>query len=177
MFGSGAAGVIRRDRGSLPAKARFPKLTECSFDKGFHSSANPAELKEQLALVVLPRKGELSQQAMAIEQTKGFVNARSAHSAVESAINALEEHGLDRYPDHGIDGFKRYVALAVVARNIHRIVTIASQRELSRRAPVSHYQRYPERIRTHKTYYRSRSNARCIPPETCLSRPKFPLLP
>jgi hypothetical protein len=37
---------------------------------------------------------------------------------VESAINALENHGLDRCLDHGIDGFKRYVSLAVLARNI-----------------------------------------------------------
>jgi transposase, IS5 family len=26
--------------------------------------------------------------------------------------------------DHGIDGFKRYIALAVVTRNIHRIDVI-----------------------------------------------------
>jgi hypothetical protein len=26
---------------------------------------------------------------------------------VESGINALENHGLDRCPDHGINGFKR----------------------------------------------------------------------
>jgi hypothetical protein len=31
---------------------------------------------------------------------------------VESAINALEAHGLDRCPDHGLAGFQRYVALA-----------------------------------------------------------------
>ena len=37
-------------------------------------------------------------------------------TAVESAINALEAHGLDRCPDHGIDGFKRYIALAVFTR-------------------------------------------------------------
>ena len=30
-------------------------------------------------------------------------------------INALEVHGLDRRPDHGIDSFKPYVALAVLA--------------------------------------------------------------
>ena len=46
------------------------------------------------------------------------------HSAVESAINALEVHGLDKCPDHGIDGFKRYVALSVVARNIQKIGSI-----------------------------------------------------
>ena len=47
-----------------------------------------------------------------------FRAARRQHSAVESSINALENHGLDRCPDHGPDGFKRYVGLAVVARNI-----------------------------------------------------------
>jgi transposase, IS5 family len=115
------------------AKKRFPKLNACSFDKGFHSQENQNVLKEQLALVALPRKGKLSQQAQAVEQAEAFVKARRAHSAVESAINGLEVHGLDMCPDHGIDGFKRYVALAVVARNIHRIGAIlwqqAQQRE------------------------------------------------
>jgi hypothetical protein len=46
---------------------------------------------------------------------------RCQHSAVEPAINALEVHGLDRCPDHGIKGFKRYVALAVMARNIQKL--------------------------------------------------------
>jgi hypothetical protein len=30
----------------------------------------------------------------------------------------LENHGLDRCPDHGIQGFKRYVGLSVLARNL-----------------------------------------------------------
>ena len=111
------------------AKKRFPALNACSFDKGFHSPENQAALKEQLELVALPRKGKLSQQAQAVEQSAQFVKARRAHSAVESAINALEVHGLDMCRDHGIDGFKRYVALAVVARNIHRIGAILWKRE------------------------------------------------
>ncbi|MFT5115808.1 MAG: IS5 family transposase, partial [Parasphingorhabdus sp.] len=45
------------------------------------------------------------------------------HSAVESGINALEVHGLDRCLDHGIDGFRRYVALAIVARNMQKLGT------------------------------------------------------
>ena len=109
------------------AKKRFPNLNACSFDKGFHSQENQNALKEQLELVALPRKGKLSQQAQAVEQSEAFIKARRAHSAVESAINALEVHGLDMCPDHGIDGFKRYVALAVVARNIHRIGAILWQ--------------------------------------------------
>ncbi len=103
------------------AKKRYPTLNACSFDKGFHSPANQIELKEELETVTLPKKGKLSKQARAAEKTAAFVQARHAHSAVESAINALDVHGLDKCPDHGIDGFKRYVALAIVARNIQRI--------------------------------------------------------
>ncbi len=114
------------------AKKRFPNLNACSFDKGFHSNENQIALKEHLDLVALPRKGKLSQQAQAAEQSEAFVKARRAHSAVESAINALEVHGLDVCPDHGIDGFKRTVALAVVARNIHRIGSILWQQEQER---------------------------------------------
>ena len=111
------------------AMKRFANLNACSFDKGFHSKANQEALKEILELVVLPRKGKLSKEAKAIEQDPEFVKARRAHSAVESAINGLEVHGLDVCPDHGITGFKRYVALAVVARNIHRIGAILWQRD------------------------------------------------
>ena len=114
------------------AQKRFPRLSACSFDKGFHSTANQDGLKEHLELVALPRKGKLSQAAQAEQQAEGFLKARRAHSAVESAINALEVHGLDRCPDHGIDGFKRYVAFAVVARNIHRIGAILWQQEQKR---------------------------------------------
>ena len=114
------------------AKKRFPQLVACSFDKGFHSTANQIALQDHLTLVALPRKGKLSQSAQEIEQSAGFVKARRAHSAVESAINALEVHGLDLCRDHGIIGFKRYVAWAVVARNIHRIGALLWQREQQR---------------------------------------------
>lgn len=67
-----------------------------------------------------------------MEHTEAFTQARRAHSAVESAINALEVHGLDKCPDHGIDGFKRYVALAIVTRNIHRIGDILWQQDVKR---------------------------------------------
>ena len=111
------------------AKERFPRLQSCSFDKGFHSPDNQTRLSDILDRVVLPRKGKLSQEARAIESEAGFVRARRQHSAVESAINALEVHGLDRCPDHGVDGFERYVALAVVARNIQKLGSILLKRE------------------------------------------------
>ena len=129
------------------AKKRFPNLNACSFDKGFHSPENQIVLKEHLEQVVLPRKGKLSQLAQAAEQTVPFIKARHAHSAVESAINALEVHGLDVCPDHGINGFKRYVALAVVARNIHRIGAILWQQEQER---AKRKRKYSDRDTTYK---------------------------
>jgi hypothetical protein len=116
----------------IQTKKRFPTFNACSFDKGFHSQQNQIDLKEQLELAVLPRKGKLSKQAQQEEKAESFVKARRAHSAVESAINALEVHGLDVCPDHGITGFKRYVALAVLSRNIHRIGAIVWQQDRER---------------------------------------------
>lgn len=114
------------------ARKRFPTLNACSFDKGFHSPANQAELAQQLEQVTLPKKGRLSKERKAIERNEEFVKARRAHSAVESAINALGVHGLDKCPDHGIDGFKRYVALAIITRNIRRIGDMLWQQDVER---------------------------------------------
>ncbi len=102
-------------------KEHFPYLTSCSFDKGFHSPENQKELPKHLDRVILPKKGKLSQKDQEREYSNDFIKARHQHSAVESAINALGVHGLDRCLDYGIIGFKRYVSLAVLGRNIQKI--------------------------------------------------------
>ena len=114
------------------SRKRFPQLASVSMDKGFHSPANQRDLKERLDRVVLPKKGKLSAAEKAREGDPEFIRLRRSHSAVESAINALEVHGLDKCPDHGIGGFKRYVALAVVARNIQRVGAILYEHERER---------------------------------------------
>jgi len=112
------------------AKEYHPSLISCSFDKGFHSPANHLDLTEHLDFVVLPKKGRLSLDDKEREYSEDFINARYQHSAVESAINALEVHGLDRCLDHGINGFKKYVALAVLGRNIQQLGMKLRQQEL-----------------------------------------------
>jgi hypothetical protein len=102
----------------IEAKRRFPALSGCSFDRGFYNPGNKNELKGIVDDVVMPKKGKLSKEDKVVEHSEAFIEARHKHSAVESAINALENHGLDRCRDHGIEGFKRYVALAVLGRNI-----------------------------------------------------------
>jgi hypothetical protein len=103
-----------------------------SFDQGFYSPLNKARLSELLDHVILPKKGKLSQAEAAIEHGEEFMTARRKHSAVESGINALEQHGLDRCPDHGIMGFKRYVALSVLSRNLQILGHMIQQKECKR---------------------------------------------
>lgn len=111
------------------AKKRFPNLFQVSYDKGFHSPRNQEDLKKEITNVILPRKGKLSQQARSLENEDTFMKARRLHSGVESVINALEVHGLDFCPDHGVRGFKTYVALAIVGYNIGRLGSLLKVKE------------------------------------------------
>lgn len=113
-------------------RQRFGTLGSISMDKGFHTKANQENLEAFAELVVLPKKGRLSAIDRERESDAEFVRLRQQHSSVESAINALEQHGLDKCPDHGIVGFKRYVALAVVARNVQRLGAVLRQQEIER---------------------------------------------
>lgn len=111
---------------------KFPSFKACSFDKGFHSKNNQQELRDILDQTVLPKKGRLNNKEKEREYAEEFVQAKKKHSAVESAINALEVHGLDKCPDHGIDGFKRYTAMAVLSRNIQILGAIVRHQERER---------------------------------------------
>jgi hypothetical protein len=111
-------------------KERFPDLDCCSFDKNFYNPTNRKQLAQMLDLVVLPKKGRRSEKEKSFESTEEFVRQRRKHPAIESGINALENHGLDRCLDHGLRGFERYVALAVVSRNIEILGTILWKRKL-----------------------------------------------
>lgn len=123
------------------AKQKFPLLTSCSFDKGFWSPSNKKKLDEILEDVILPRKGRLSEAAKKTESTEIFAAGRKQHSAIESAINGLENHGLDICPDRGIDGFRRYVSFAVLARNLEMLGNIIKQREIKREKRRAKYRR------------------------------------
>lgn len=114
------------------AKRRFPQLAACSFDKGFYSASNRENLGKWVDGVVLPKKGKLSKEDKRIESEEEFIECRRKHSAVESAINALENHGLDRCRDNGLKGFKRYVALAVVARNLQKLGAVLREKKIKR---------------------------------------------
>ncbi len=111
------------------ARQRYPELKQCSFDKGFYSPANQQLLANILEYVTLPKKGRWSAADKVRESSDTFRKARIQHPAIESCINNLEQRGLDRCRSHGRDGFERYVALSVVACNLHRIGLLLQRRE------------------------------------------------
>jgi IS5 family transposase len=120
-------------------QARFPELSSCSFDQGFHSPANQSKLADLLDAVIMPKGGRLSQVQQAREQAQAFREGRRQHAAIESAIHALEIHGLDRCPDRGLPAFRRYVALAVVARNIQVLGRYLQRQE--QQVETEHYRK------------------------------------
>ncbi len=92
-----------------------------SFDKGFSSEEDRQLLEAYIAEVIMPKRGRLSQGDKERESHKKFKQLRQKHSAIESDINCLEHHGLNRCPDKGLNGFNRYAGFGVLAYNLHKI--------------------------------------------------------
>ena len=96
-------------------------LQSISFDKGFSSQEDRELLELYIPEVIMPKKGRRNQADRQRESAQIWRKRKHAHSAVESDINCLEHHGLDRCPDKGFNGYKRYVGLGVLAYNLHKI--------------------------------------------------------
>ena len=114
------------------AQNKFSDLKGWSFDKGFYSPGNKKDLKGRLDILVLPKKGRCNKAECEEETAEDFIRFKKKHSAVESAINGLENHGLDRCPDHGITGFKRYIGLAVLSRNLQILGALLQKRAIKK---------------------------------------------
>ncbi len=105
-------------------------LKSVSFDKGFWSKNNFEELDRLVPTLVLPKKGKRNAVENQREREKKFVQLRKQHSAVESNINMLEHHGLNRCPDRGLKHFKNYTALGVVSYNLHRLGNLLKKEKI-----------------------------------------------
>jgi hypothetical protein len=97
------------------------RVASWSFDKGFWSKDNKALLQTEIPKVVLPKLGKLTNDEKQEENNRAFKRLRNKHSAIESNINELENRGLDRCPDKGINHYKRYIALGICAYNLKKI--------------------------------------------------------
>jgi IS5 family transposase len=96
-------------------------VASLSFDKGFSRVEDRQLLELYIPEVIMPKRGKRNSQEQVREQQRSFAALRRKHNAIESDINALEHHGLNRCPDKGWHGFKRYVGFGVLAYNLHKI--------------------------------------------------------
>ena len=96
-------------------------LQSWSVDKGFSAQQDRELVELFIPEVIMPKKGRRSQADQARETQKTFRRLRRQHSGIESDINALEHHGLNRCPDKGWSGFQRYVGFGILAYNLHKI--------------------------------------------------------
>jgi IS5 family transposase len=115
-------------------------IDSLSYDKGCWSPKNYQELKRLVLNVVLPKKGRRNKEETEREHSKQFKALRKQHAAVESDINCLEHHGLNRCPDKGLAHFKRYTSFGVLACNLHKLGTILLEQDreqLSKSPPLA----------------------------------------
>ena len=96
-------------------------LASVSFDKGFTRTEDRKLLSLYVPVVVMPKRGKKNAAETEREREKQFVALRKRHSAVESEINSLEHHGLNRCLDVGLEGYLRYVGCGVMSYNLHVI--------------------------------------------------------
>jgi transposase, IS5 family len=111
-------------------------VASLSFDKGFTRAADRELLSLYVPEVVMPKRGKKNAAETQRESGKKFVALRQQHSAVESEINSLEHHGLNRCLDVGINGYLRYVGYGVLSYNLHVIGRELLARERARSETV-----------------------------------------
>jgi IS5 family transposase len=107
--------------GRLLGRYGASQIASLSFDKGFTRAEDRDLLSLYVPTVVMPQRGKKNAVETERESEKKFVALRRRHSAVESDINSLEHHGLNRCLDVGLAGHGRYVGYGVLSYNLHVI--------------------------------------------------------
>jgi hypothetical protein len=112
-------------------------VASLSFDKGFTRAADRELLGLYIPEVVMPKRGKKNAAETERESGQQFVALRRQHSAVESEINSLEHHGLNRCLDVGIEGYRRYVGYGVLSYNLHVLGRELLRRQRARGQPLA----------------------------------------
>ena len=105
------------------------KIKAASFDQGFYTPKNLKGLQKIVDIACLPPKGRPNEEVKERQGSSAYRAARRRHAGIESAIHALVwGNGLVRCPDKGLAGYRRYVALGIVGRNLQTLGTILLKR-------------------------------------------------
>jgi hypothetical protein len=106
------------------------KVEELSLDRGFHTPSNQERLSEIIKHLCVPMKGSIKGPAQERKATVRFRASRQRHPGIESAIGALQSgNGLERCRDRTERGFKRYIGLGILGRNLHTLGKVLIRRE------------------------------------------------
>jgi hypothetical protein len=111
-------------------------LASLSFDKGFTREADRQLLGRYIPEVIMPKRGKKNAAETQRASGKRFRALRRQHGAVESELNSLEHHGLNRCLDVGLAGYRRYVGCGVMSYNRHMIGRELLARERARSEPM-----------------------------------------
>ena len=111
-------------------------IRSLSFDKGFSSIGDRELIELYIPEVIMPKKGRKNPTEAERESRPRWKTLRNRHRAVESNINSLEHHGLNRCPDKGLAGYHRYVGFGILACNLHKIgAKLLANRSHERKEP------------------------------------------
>ena len=110
-----------------------------SFDQSFHSPKNQEALSKIVDHPCLPKPESKQSVEQEKNATVDFHRSRRHHPGVESAIGAIQSgNGLERCRGATEIGFERYVALAILGRNLQTLDKILiAQKDESARAAYS----------------------------------------
>jgi len=96
------------------------KIEDASFDRGYFSESNQAELATIVDHPCLPPRHRNQYAEWLSEASMRIHHSRKRHSGIESAIGAFQRgNGMKRCRDQSEVGLARYLGLAVLGRNIH----------------------------------------------------------
>ena len=134
MEGGNEADEVASVADRLVRKVGVETIASLSFDRGFSSVENRELLELCLpdVEIIMPKKGKLTAADRERQSQKRWRKLSNKHSAIESDINSLEHHGLDRCPDKGYAAYARYAGLGILAYNLHGIGNhlLAEQRRI-----------------------------------------------
>lgn len=131
--------LMNRDEGDKDVAVRETKslqedfnngVKRLSFDRGFHSPENQAQLSELVDMLCLPKPGAKQSVVQQSEAAEEFLAAQQNHPGIESAIGALQSgNALKRCRDRSEVGCERYLQLAILGRNLHTLGRMLIARE------------------------------------------------
>jgi IS5 family transposase len=95
-------------------------IKKASFDRAFHTPDNQAAFAAIVPEPCVPVRGARQAERQQAEATAAFRHSRRRHPGVEALIGGLQGgNGLERCRDRSERGFRRYVGLGILGRNLH----------------------------------------------------------